>query len=76
MSNKTYDILKKLASPILPALACFLTGASQILHLDALAIAGALVALAASTLGKICGDESEKFFADKEIVLKEQNNGN
>ena len=70
MTKGKYDILKKLASPILPAVAFFLTGASQILHWDWLAIAGALVALTASTLGKITGDESKKYFSDKDIVPK------
>ena len=68
MNDKTYDILKKLASPLLPALAFFLTGLSQILHVGWLAVAGTIVALAAATLGKITGDESDKYFSDKQIV--------
>ena len=75
MTNKVYDILKWLASPGLPALAVLLIAASEIWNVPVLALVGATVSAVAACFGKWTGDESKKYFADKEIVLKENENG-
>lgn len=68
--SKTYDILKKLASPILPAISVFLFAAQQIFSSNGfeklgfwLGIVAALIAAAASCLGKICEESSRVYWA-------------
>lgn len=75
MTNKLYDTLKWLASPGLPAVATLLIALSQILNIDALAVAGACVAAVASCFGEWTGQSSKKYFEDKIIIQKEQDNG-
>lgn len=75
MSNKVYDTLKWLAAPGLPALAVLLIGASEVWNVPVLALVGATVSLVAACFGEWTGQSSKKFFADKEIVLKENNDG-
>ena len=72
MSNKLYDILKWLAAPGLPAVATLLIALSQILQIDALAVAGACVAAVAACFGEWTGQSSKKYFEDKIIVTKEK----
>lgn len=67
-----YDILKKLASPILPAISVFLFAAQQIFASNGfekvgfwLGIIAALVAAAASCLGKICEESSKLYWSTK-----------
>ena len=70
MSNKVYDTLKWLASPGLPALAVLLGALSQIYNINALALAGTTVAALAAFFGKITGDASDMYFADKVILTR------
>lgn len=70
MNKKVYDTLKWLASPGLPALAFLLVTLSEIYGINAFALAGATVAALATALGKVAGDESKKYFADKIILTR------
>lgn len=70
MSNKVYDTLKWLASPGFPALAFLLVTLSEIYGINAFALAGATVSALAVALGKITGDASDKYFADKVILTR------
>jgi hypothetical protein len=74
MTNKVYDALKWLASPGLPALAALFVAASEIWNLPVLALVGMTVAAVGACFGEWTGQSSKKFFADKEIITKEQNN--
>lgn len=75
LSNRVYDILKWLAAPCLPAIATLLVGASQIWNIPELALIGATVTLIATCFGELTGQSSKKYFADKEIVFKENADG-
>lgn len=68
MSNKTYDIMKWLASPGLPAVATLLITVSQIVNINEFAIAGAIVAAVGACLGEWTGQASKKFFEAHDIV--------
>ena len=70
MTDKTYNILKWLASPGLPAIAVFLGTAAEIWNIPVLSLVGLTVAAVGACFGKWTGDESKKYFADKEIVPK------
>lgn len=62
-NSKVYDVLKWLGSPGLPAIATLLVAIGQILHIEALGIAGAIVAAVASCLGEWTGQSSKKYWA-------------
>lgn len=68
MSNKLYDILKKLASPILPALATLLIALGKIWGIPVMTPIAATVSAIAAFIGAITVTSSAKYFKDKEIV--------
>lgn len=68
MSNKLYDILKRLASPILPALATLLIALGKIWGIPVMTPIAATVSAIAAFIGAITVTSSAKYFKDKEIV--------
>lgn len=68
MSNKLYDILKRLASPILPALATLLIALGKIWGIPVMTPIAATVSAVAAFIGAITVTSSAKYFKDKEIV--------
>ncbi len=71
MSNKVYDILKRLASPILPALATLLLALGEIWKIPVMTPIAATVTAIAAFIGAITVTSSTKYFKDKEIVNSE-----
>ena len=67
-NSKVYDTLKWLASPGLPAVATLLITVSQIVNINAFAIAGAIVAAIGACFGEWTGQASKKFFEAHNIV--------
>lgn len=68
MSNQVYDFLKRLASPILPALATLLLALGEIWHIPLMTPIAASVTAVAAFLGAILVKSSADYFKDKEIV--------
>ena len=73
--SKLYDILKWLASPGLPALAALFVAASEIWKVPVLALVGMTIAAIGACFGEWTGQSSKKYFEDKIIVTKENEDG-
>lgn len=79
-NDKVYDILKRLASPILPAVASLFIAIAAILGNNGLpgvlffSVAGAIIGAVGACLGEITHQSSKKYLSDKQIVpLKDEN---
>lgn len=68
MSSKVYDILKRLAAPVLPAIATLLGTIGKIWGLPIMTPIALTVGAIATCLGTIVVKSSKDFFKDKEIV--------
>ena len=67
MSNKTYDVLKWIATVVLPALATLVLTIGQIWNFSALAVPiGATIAAVATFLGALLGISSIAYSKQKE----------
>lgn len=67
-NSKVYDILKFLASPVLPAVATLCIAIGEIWNVPVCSLIGATVAAVAACLGEITRQSSKKFLEGKEIV--------
>lgn len=68
MSKSAYDWLKWIDVKLLPSLAVLLVGFGELLNIPWLDIVAGGVMLVQRFLAEIMCNESDKYFADKEIV--------